>query len=1074
MLFLKLTLSGTMCLPLYNVLHTDPLEVLKFAWPHTQNTRTVADIPDVTGKDLKKQALRRKIDAAPGLDGWRTVEIRTLPNAVFDVVALFFSKVESGERQLPECLVLARQIILDKKGDTPLQKRLISLLPIFLLCYTSLRYRQLQQWQQQQMPPQLFGGIKSRQMSQLQARIRLSLDEAKTSGEHVIGVKVDKAKCFDRLVPTIASALMLAFGVPSSVVMVFSQSYANLKRHLSYKSWISPEPTTCANGVIQGDSLSLIAINVHMALWIKLIDKLPGMFAAVYVDDAYLWTHLDNCRILREAIELSTRWDEFTGQLINHSKSSTWASNTVGRKKLAKIFPKMIHEKIIDVLGARIQTCEQKAMAWDSQKTQKILRDLKSIKALPCPVVIKEHIIGSKISPQLAYTPHLSGVPKKELKLIQDQLVSIIWKNRPMWRCRWLIIAMLAYPHRSEPFLTRAFSTIIEVVFFLKNCTPTERRCWQNQCDCGNILPNSLLGNFRQACEILNVSHTNAFHLAFFDAQPVCFLDFGKRELSAVLKVVVRHQSYKFATDIVRKDIKPCEGFLNYQLTQRNPRKFKNEIVNGLPLKCFWESQLVGCTLTNDRKAKAGLTHSNLCRFCNQVPESLEHIIDECPCPPHADSRPILPQGLGPNFKLLGIVECDRSQAAYRLQTLETAHIPVKTWQHNSASSPKLLWTDGSCENCGLFWETCGAFAIVDERGSLVHAGPVFHLALSSYTCELWAIIWAFCISDTPIICRSDSKTVVDQLLYFFNSQEISPTWMHFEWWCFFKTIYMQRRELHPCPLWVEWIPAHVLENVPCELISESQARQHRTTWLNIYCNRKADQFAKIECKKHYRNSSISLDNQSEAIGKWQRWLALVSSKIAVSCEEEPQENEILPESLPSSQVIHPRELTCEHPTHFFEKVLPKWFWNVPPSDVWKSQVAKDIQLKSYASINIADWHAALDFFSQLEWHSCEQFQTSFIELAYIFWDSGFRFEVACSPAEVATLLRKCVNQAFKLNLCIVPGKVTPKAKSNGKTFPAGIIQSGFPICQVKTLKKIAVEFFNGKTQALKDWEFPF
>ena len=115
-----------------------------------------------------------------------------------------------------------------------------------------------------------------------------------------------------------------------------------------------------------------------------------------------------------------------------------------------------------------------------------------------------------------------------------------------------------------------------------------------------------------------------------------------------------------------------------------------------------------------------------------------------------------------------------------------------------------------------------------------------------------------------------------------------------------------------------------------------------------------------------------------------------------------------------------------------------------------------------------------MDFFLQLEWYSCEQFQTSFIELAYIFWDSGFRFEVACSPAAVATLLRKCVNQASKLNLCLVPGKVTPKAKSNGKTFSAGIIQSGFPICQVKTLKKIAVEFFNGKTKALKDWKFPF
>ena len=409
-----------------NVLHSDPMEVLKFAWPHVQSDRCVAEIPPVTGNDLRTQAIRRKIDAAPGLDGWRTSEMKMLPTCVYDVAAMFFEQVEQGKRQLPSCLTVARQVILDKKGDSPLQKRLISLLPIFLLCYTSLRYRQLQQWQQTQMPPQLFGGIKNRQMSQLQTRVRLSLDDARQSGNAIIGVKLDKAKCFDRLVPTIASALMIAFGVPIKVVMVFSQLYAKLQRFLAYKGWISPVPTTCANGVVQGDSLSLIAINVHMALWVKLIDKLPGMFAAVYVDDSYLWTRLENCRILKEAINLTENWDTLTGQLVNRNKSSTWASSTAGRKMLTITFPEMVHEKVVEILGARIQTCNQKATAWDINKTQKIVRDLKSIKALPCPVAIKEHIIGMKISPQLTFVPHLSAVPKKDLKCVQDHLVSIV------------------------------------------------------------------------------------------------------------------------------------------------------------------------------------------------------------------------------------------------------------------------------------------------------------------------------------------------------------------------------------------------------------------------------------------------------------------------------------------------------------------------------------------------------------------------------------------------------------------------------------------------------------------------
>ena len=1060
-----------------NVLHSDPMEVLKFAWPYIQESRQVASIPTLTGDDLRAQALRRKIDAAPGLDGWRTPEMKILPVAVYDVAASYFQKVEQGVRKLPECLVLARQIILDKKGDAPLQKRLISLLPIFLLCYTSLRFRQLQSWQMQQLPQQLFGGIKSRRMSQLQTQLRISLDEAKASGAHLIGVKLDKAKCFDRLVPSIASALMLAFGAPAPVVMVFSQMYANLRRLLSYKSWISTVPTTCANSVIQGCSLSLIAINVHMGLWIKLIDKLPGMFAGVFVDDSYLWTRLDNCRILREAIEVTSNWDLLTGQLANHCKSSAWASNTAGRKILAQEFPEMVHEKVIDVLGARIKTTEQATTAWDPLKTQKILRDLKSIKALPCPVSIKEHIIGCKVSPQLAFTPHLSAVPKKDLKLVQDQLASIIWKNRPMWRCRWLIIALLANPYRSDPFFARAYNSIIETIVYLKHCNPEDRKIWAKHCDATRPKPNSLLNCFRQACVFLGILHQGAFHLVFFDAEPVCFLDFGKKELRNLLKIVVRHQCYKYATDIKRKDLKPCVGYLNFPLTQKHPRGFKNQNIDGLPLTCFWESLVVGCTVTNDRKAKAGFSESPLCRYCKSETESLEHLVDHCTAAPFAESRPTLPTGCGPNFKLLGIVECSKNQAASRLRISKTSSIPVKIWNHDCAASFKQVWTDGSCDNPDLFWESSGGFSIVNENGILIDSGPVCHPSLCSYTCELWSIIWAFCISDVPLECRSDSKTVVDQMQLLISTQSVSSEWMHFEWWCFLKTIFLQRTATHQTPLKVTWIPAHVLEHLPCELISHGLALQHNTTWIDIFCNRRADYFAKKACKLNNPDPQGSSLQLKEQIGKWQHWLALVNAAVSSSNKEDRdkqktdnQEGEV---NGPLSSQFHPNELTTAHPKQHFEAILPKWFWNPLNDNVWIPTIDEDFQISSYASITAENWSNAIKFFRSIKWFLNDNYQTSFIELAYLSWEKHFTFRNCDTPAEIATMIRKCINQASKHDVIhqLIPGRISPKAKSNGKTFPAGFVQGAYPCISVDTLKKIAVSFFNGNSLGLKSWK---
>ncbi len=259
----------------------------------------------------------------------------------------------------------------------------------------------------------------------------------------------------------------------------------------------------------------------------------------------------------------------------------------------------------------------------------------------------------------------------------------------------------------------------------------------------------------------------------------------------------------------------------------------------------------MGCTVTNDRKAKAGFCTSNLCRFCEKEPESLEHII-ECSANPLADVRPDCPDQCGPNFKLLGIVESPPQLVTFRLRISCTSSIPVKDWTPNCVSSSQCLWTDGSCENNDLFWETSGGFAVVNQNGVEVASGPVCHISLSSYSCELWAIIWAFSISEHPIECRTDSKAVADQIKILIETHSISPSWMHFEWWGFLRTIYLQRLPLHRQPLSVSWIPAHVLENLPCELISPLNAASHNTTCLDIFLQPQSGHACKesLQCKQ--------------------------------------------------------------------------------------------------------------------------------------------------------------------------------------------------------------------------------
>lgn len=111
----------------------------------------------------------------------------------------FLNGIENGSRNLPSCPVAAKQVLLDKPfaKDTPGT----TLQAIATVATSSL-------------PWQIFGGIKGRKMNDAHTLIRLEIDHAKSAGSHTLGVKLDKSKCFDRLIPAVTAAHILYRHVP--------------------------------------------------------------------------------------------------------------------------------------------------------------------------------------------------------------------------------------------------------------------------------------------------------------------------------------------------------------------------------------------------------------------------------------------------------------------------------------------------------------------------------------------------------------------------------------------------------------------------------------------------------------------------------------------------------------------------------------------------------------------------------------------------------------------------------------------------------------------------------------------
>lgn len=89
-------------------------------------------------------------------------------------------------------------------------------------------------------------------MSDLYNQLRLDIDDAKSQNETLVGLKLDKAKAFDRVAPSFVAALFLAFGIPKGITNVFVKLYDGLHRHLTYRKWTCRVPRPHLMGFAKG------------------------------------------------------------------------------------------------------------------------------------------------------------------------------------------------------------------------------------------------------------------------------------------------------------------------------------------------------------------------------------------------------------------------------------------------------------------------------------------------------------------------------------------------------------------------------------------------------------------------------------------------------------------------------------------------------------------------------------------------------------------------------------------------------------------------------------------------------
>ena len=821
-----------------NVLADHPLKMLEVVWPYIKHQFQKIELPPITSGDLFRVLQKRKQIAAPGLDGWRTQELKQFNAVDLEPVASFFTLMEASDTPLPKALTCAKQVILNKPGPaTPLNKRLITVLPALLLAYTGSRYAQLQQWQQQIMPSSILGGIRGRTMSTLYNDLRLHIDCAKLDNVPLVGIKLDKAKAFDRIVPAFAGVLFLGFVLPQGFVNVFLKLYQGLHRHLSYRRWVSPNATRPANGVAQGCSLSLLAMNAYNKVRCHLLEHIPEVFVRAFIDDAYLWARLEHSHLLQRALEVTAVWDKLVGQKLNAAKSSMWSTTSHGRSETRAAFPDYPVKLEIEVLGTKMYVSDRNSFCFEDTRLKKVIADIDNIAALPVPHQTRVYLIGSKVIPQIAFGSHISKIPQKAINSIQNAIARALWVGKPKWRAKHLLQAA---PHRTDPKFACAFNTVLEIIrmcHMLPHTVSMLQRTWNHPHG-----THSLAEQLQNAANTLGLVITDQLAISFCHSQPVPLplVSLSAKDANKVLAYVARDACYKATGESKRKDFYRTQRIFDHQQTTALLRQLPTGRYNGeVPTRHRLE--------TNDRLAGSGWADSALCRFCNVEKESMLHLVHECAHLHEIIGRPADDE-LGSNFPLLGHVEHPSFIAKRRLQFAHARDIPVAT-EFDSTCCHR-FWTDGSLVHGNKFWLMTATFAVVDETKNVIKQGLISHWALSAYVAELWAVFWVCITASTCVHVFTDCWSAAKNINFLCQGGAIDPTWRCAEWWRTFAKILELRKQHCPQPFQVTWIPAHKLERVPDGLLTEELARAAGSTVEHILNNRLCDRTAKILAQK--------------------------------------------------------------------------------------------------------------------------------------------------------------------------------------------------------------------------------
>ena len=664
----------------------------------------------VTAHALRKTLSKMRSSGSCGMDGWRTAEIKALPNFFLDRLAELLNIVEDSGTW-PQALAQGAVSLISKgEGAEPLKLRPISVMPIVYRLWAAHRVRQVLQWQESWLSSKLHGFRPAHGAQDVWWAMAVKLEHALLSGEELSGISLDYSKCFDRVPIEIVFKVAEQCGMDGGILRAMRAMYKQLRRRFVLNGGVGA-PFHSTNGILQGCPLSIVFLNLLVHVWVAAVEHgAPNVDPAGYADDTGALT--GDAAELQPVADITQCFATLTGQQLNVEKSKCFSTTSAGRNSLAQLERdggKFAVVKSLRCLGAHLRADINEANEVLKTRAIQAIKAARRIAWTSLPFRVKIELTSALVVQPALYGVQVGGMTAKLLNELQSACMKAVWGLTRKLRAKELVLTLLMPGHRVDPKQAAAYQCLKmlrEMVCRRPELHALLRSVWQ---ECVSSNRQRACGPIGLIFEVVGVLGWTWSEFQQFERQDRAPLPLtGGSDGWWLHEVRDGLRLAQWRTVAARRQ--DCAGLeapqgVDKKATLKHLKGCKPLQQGGL------RSVLSGSLRTRESLYKAKLADSPLCCFCNLATETLQHLWWQCPAWQCRRFMPDLPsererQQLPACTQNLGIFLEDPELVEY-MQHVPTGgaismvgcSLPGDIEEEVAMDGRTVVWTDGACRN---------------------------------------------------------------------------------------------------------------------------------------------------------------------------------------------------------------------------------------------------------------------------------------------------------------------------------------------------------------------------------------